>query len=92
MSAKEYRDYAAESMDWAKTASSDQERVTFLDMAKTWLQAAAIAERQSSSGNGRLIPYPAARLSLSHKAFNPIRSAISKRGAHVPAATNCPTV
>jgi hypothetical protein len=56
MSAKEYRDYAAESRDWAKTASSDQERVTFLDMAKTWLQAAAIAERQSSSGNGATPP------------------------------------
>jgi hypothetical protein len=56
MSAKEYRDYAGECMGWAKSARTDEERVTFLDMAKTWLQAAAMAERQSSAGNGAKPP------------------------------------
>ena len=42
--AKEYRTYAAECMDWAKNAKSDVERDTFLEMAKSWLQAAAMSE------------------------------------------------
>jgi hypothetical protein len=42
--AKEYRAYAAEYMDRAKNAKSDVERETFLEMTKTWLQAAAMAE------------------------------------------------
>jgi hypothetical protein len=56
MSAKEYRDHAAECMGWAKTARSDQERVTFLEMAQAWIQAAIVAERKSPSGNGAAPP------------------------------------
>jgi hypothetical protein len=52
MSAKEYRDHAAECMGWAKTARSDRERITFLEMAKAWIQAAVVAERKLATGNG----------------------------------------
>jgi len=59
MTAKEYRSYAAECMEWAKTARSDQERNTFLEMAKTWLQAATVADRASlPSVNGAIRPSP----------------------------------
>lgn len=49
MSAKEYRNYAAECMGWAKTACSEKERLTFIEMANTWLQAATLAERSNSA-------------------------------------------
>ena len=44
MSVKDYREYADECMGWAKTAKSDRERAIFVQMAQTWLQAAAIME------------------------------------------------
>ena len=40
----EFREYADECMGWAKTAKSDRERETFLQMAKTWLEAAVRLE------------------------------------------------
>lgn len=39
-SAKEFREYARECMDWASTARSQQERTIFLEMAQTWVTAA----------------------------------------------------
>jgi hypothetical protein len=39
-SAKEFREYARECMDWASTARCEQERTIFLEMAQTWLMAA----------------------------------------------------
>jgi hypothetical protein len=45
-SAKHYRDYAEDCLNWAKTAKSDQERETFERMAQTWLEAAMRAESQ----------------------------------------------
>ncbi|HEV2716221.1 MAG TPA: hypothetical protein VGU64_13225 [Terriglobales bacterium] len=45
-SAKHYRDYAEDCLNWAKTAKSDQERETFKRMAQTWLEAAMRAESQ----------------------------------------------
>ena len=45
--AKEYRAYAAECMVWAEGAKSDAERDRFLEMAKAWLQAAAVSELAS---------------------------------------------
>jgi hypothetical protein len=45
-SAKHYRDYAEDCLNWAKTAKSDQERETFKRMAQTWLEAAVRAESQ----------------------------------------------
>jgi hypothetical protein len=50
-SAKEFREYAAECMDWAKSAKTDHERDIFLQMAKSWLAAAC---RQ---GTGKGLPY-----------------------------------
>jgi hypothetical protein len=41
---KEYREFAGESLDWARTAHSDRERQIFLQMARTWLAAAAQAD------------------------------------------------
>jgi hypothetical protein len=49
-------DRAAECMGWAKTARSDQERVTFLEMAQAWSQAAVVAERKSPFRNGAAPP------------------------------------
>jgi hypothetical protein len=44
MSAPEFRAYAAEHLDWAKTAKSDRERQTFEQMAQAWLEAADMWE------------------------------------------------
>jgi len=44
VSATEFRENADECMDWARTARSDRERAIFLQMAETWLQAAALLE------------------------------------------------
>jgi hypothetical protein len=43
-SAKEFRDNADECVGWARTAHSDRERQIFLQMAKTWLEAARASE------------------------------------------------
>jgi hypothetical protein len=43
-SASEYREHADECFDWARTARSERERLIFIQMAKTWLRAAFIAE------------------------------------------------
>jgi hypothetical protein len=48
MSAAKFREFAAEHLDWAKTATSDRERETFQQMAEAWLEAAASWERASS--------------------------------------------
>jgi hypothetical protein len=40
-SSEEYREYARECMDWARTARSERERAIFVEMAQTWLAAAA---------------------------------------------------
>jgi hypothetical protein len=48
VSAKEYREFADECMGWAKTARSDQERQIFLQMAQTWLWAAARLDGDAS--------------------------------------------
>jgi hypothetical protein len=54
---KEYREYADECLAWAKTAGSDKERRSFLQMAETWLRAAVQAEqserRQSVNDDGK---------------------------------------
>ena len=42
MSAAKFREYAAEHLDWAKTAKSTKERQTFQQMAEAWLEAAAL--------------------------------------------------
>jgi hypothetical protein len=44
VSATEFRENADECMDWARTARSERERAIFLQMAETWLQAAARLE------------------------------------------------
>ena len=58
MSAEEYRAFAKECMDWARTAKSDRERDIFEQMALTWTQAAErhehIAQRTSgTAGSGQ---------------------------------------
>jgi hypothetical protein len=44
MSATKFREYAAEHLDWAKTATSDRERQMFEQMAEAWLKAAALRD------------------------------------------------
>ena len=56
--AKEYRAYAVECMEAAKTAKTDKEREAFLQMAADWLRAASIAEPMTSK---RLSVSPSAR-------------------------------
>jgi hypothetical protein len=47
--AKEFRAYAAECMEAAKTANTDEEREAFLQMAMDWLRAASLAEPMLSA-------------------------------------------
>jgi hypothetical protein len=47
-STKECREFAYECLGWAKTAKSGKERGIFLQMADTWLRAAASLEGFSS--------------------------------------------
>ena len=47
-SSQDYRDYADECLGWAKTARSPREREIFLQMAQTWLQAAAHLEGRAN--------------------------------------------
>jgi hypothetical protein len=56
VSSKQYREFADECLGWAKAARSDQERLIFLQMAETWLQAADLAdqrERPTATGEGQ---------------------------------------
>jgi hypothetical protein len=48
-SATEFREYARECMDWARTARSERERAIFLEMAQTWLAAAMKADPKFTS-------------------------------------------
>jgi hypothetical protein len=52
VSAKEFRKLADECMGWARTARSDREREIFLQMAQTWLWAAARADGKTN------LPFP----------------------------------
>src|SRR6185369_4036576 len=45
MQAQECRENAEECLEWARTAKSDREQEIFLQMAETWLAAAARLER-----------------------------------------------
>jgi hypothetical protein len=54
MSAAKFREFAAEHLDWAKTAKSDRERQTFEQMAQAWLEAAALWESASCGADGSL--------------------------------------
>jgi hypothetical protein len=40
-SASEFREFARECLDWARTARSEQERAIFMQMAQTWIEPAA---------------------------------------------------
>jgi hypothetical protein len=54
--AQEYRELADECLGWAKTAKTNQERDIFLQMARTWLEAATIAAGIVSSRKSVLQP------------------------------------
>jgi hypothetical protein len=47
-SAKEFREFARECLDWARTARSEGERATFRQMAQTWIEAAQRLELASA--------------------------------------------
>jgi len=55
VSTEEYRKYADECADWAKTAKSQRERDIFLQMALAWWQAATIAALARAQTN---VPKP----------------------------------
>jgi len=44
LSSNDFRDFANECLDWARTAKSDNERDIFLQMAQIWLEAAIRSE------------------------------------------------
>jgi hypothetical protein len=46
VSSKQHREFADKCLGWAKIARSDQERMIFLQMAETWLQAADLADQR----------------------------------------------
>jgi hypothetical protein len=48
-SANEFREFARECMDWAKTARTERERAIFLQMAETWLDAAMRLEPRAET-------------------------------------------
>jgi hypothetical protein len=41
---KEFRQNAQDCLQWARDAKTDEERKAFVDMARTWMQAATKAE------------------------------------------------
>ena len=43
--AEEFRQYAEEAVRWARTSKTEFEKQAFTDLARTWTQAAAHAER-----------------------------------------------
>jgi hypothetical protein len=45
-SAEEYSAYANECLGWAKSARTEEERNAFLEMAKTWMNAALVAKER----------------------------------------------
>ena len=47
--AKEYRAYAAECIEAAKAAETEEEQEAFLQMATDWLRAASLAEPMTSA-------------------------------------------
>jgi hypothetical protein len=44
---EDYYAYADECFDWARTARTEKERDIFLQMARTWLEAAARANAKT---------------------------------------------
>jgi hypothetical protein len=47
--AEECHKYAQECIAWAKTAKREQDRKALLDMARTWVEAATIADSGRSN-------------------------------------------
>jgi hypothetical protein len=54
MSASKFREFAAEHLDWARTATSDSERETFEQMARAWLEVAAVWDGATATERGGL--------------------------------------
>lgn len=46
--ADEYRQYAEEAMRWARAAKTEQDRAGFIDLARTWMQAAQQRESKAA--------------------------------------------
>jgi len=45
--AKEYRDFAEECLKWAQETKDDAQREAFLEMANSWVQAAATLDAET---------------------------------------------
>jgi hypothetical protein len=56
-SAKKFREFARECLEWARTARSKAERDTFTQMAQTWIEA---AQRLELAPAGKSKPLDAA--------------------------------
>jgi hypothetical protein len=50
-SAKEYRDFAEECLRWAEETKDDAQRKAFLEMANSWIQAAAMLDAKPPTGS-----------------------------------------
>jgi hypothetical protein len=64
-SAKEFREFARECLDWARTAKSEHERTTFMQMAQTWIEAAS---RLEFPPIGKSVPVDSAISDLARRA------------------------
>ncbi len=64
-SAKEFREFARECLDWARTARSDMERATFTQMAQTWIEA---AQRLELAAVKKGEPLDSASADMAHRA------------------------
>jgi hypothetical protein len=83
VSAKEFREYADECLGWAKTAKSDKERKTFLQMAQAWLEAADLSETPPPAPNANL------RLTIDQNKLLPRSAAFADLRCHSPILFSC---
>ncbi len=57
-SAKDCRQLGAECLQWAKAAGGDKDRLSFLQMANSWLYAAANLEGRLTRPSNQNSPIP----------------------------------
>jgi hypothetical protein len=56
--ADEFREYARECLQWADEAETDDQRQSFISMAKDWILAALSLDGAPSTGQAQAPPEP----------------------------------
>jgi hypothetical protein len=49
--ASEFRQYAEEALRWAQNSTTEKEKLSLMELARTWSQAAYASERPMPAGN-----------------------------------------